>query len=236
MRWNGFQVRQGTHIIGQLGLPMKSFFTFVFTFVMLEHGHGLLILAGAASSGSVWTMGTIVPGTFIIAYFICLVSAANVIREVVQHVGNRRDNLIKALFRGYLWTLLAVGLVSLVHLYFCANTPEIFAMSIYFVVPIQVWGFTVPIPIGLGFTGPLMEFGWQVVVFAIGITGGCAGGLELLRYLTAYLADRGLYASLLQVLLLVAFPGVNMAFSIMLVMQVDPFIDLIVALTGQVMP
>lgn len=234
-RWTDRFLRRGLAQLGWLDLPVPSIFIFVLTFTLLQFGHGILMVVAVATAGSIWALGTAIPATFIITYLVCMVSAANLVRQVVRHLSGQQDNLMKALFRGYLWALLSIGLVSIVHLYFCCYVPQLYCMPIIFFIPIDVYGFTIPIPIPLGTTGPLMEFAFRVVVFGVGVTGACVGGIELLRCILDRLSGRGLYASLLQVLLLSVFPGLNMALSMLLLVRLEPLIDEIVRIAQEVL-
>jgi len=213
------QVRWSTHhprsILGQLGgldLPVKSIMVFVATTLLLSHGFLLLAALGVALSGSVWSIPATIPMVVVATYAVCLASAANMVRELVglfSLFSRERGSLVAALFQGYFGALLTIGLLYLIHLYIQAAAWPLFWLPIFYLVPIDIYGFTVPIPLFMGFTGTYLVLVWWVVVFAVGVTGACTGGLALLRFLLEDLQGRGVYGALLSVLVVAVFPALN---------------------------
>ena len=196
-----------------LDVPFKSIAFFAGSWMLLEIGWPLLLLWGAATAGSVWSIPTTIPFVFVAVYGSVLISGANVVRSLVTQLAGRRDNIVKALFRGYFWGLLSVGLVFLVHTYFHTNLPFLFGIPIFYLFPVEILGNTVPVPIPLGFTGLYLDMIATIIVYAVGVTGSCIGGIELLKYFMDNSAHRGTYGAILAVLLLAVFPAMNVYFS-----------------------
>lgn len=196
-----------------LDLPFKSITLFAGSWMMLEIGWPLLVIWGVASAGSVWNIPTAIPFVFITTYGLVLVSGANVVRSLVTQLAGRRDNIVKALFRGYFWGLLSVGLIFLIHSYFHANLPLLFFIPILYLLPVDIAGVTVPVFIPLGFSGFYMDMMARIIVYAVGVTGSCIGGIELLKHFMDNSAPRGTYGAILSVLLLAIFPAMNIHFS-----------------------
>ena len=197
-----------------LDVPFKSIALFAGSWMMLEIGWPLLVMWGVASSGSVWNIPTAIPFTFVITYGVVLTSGTNVVRSLVTHLAGKRDNIVKALFRGYFWGLLSVGLVFLIHGYFHSNSPFLFGIPIFYLLPIDVTLIgTIPIPIPLGFTGWYMDMIATIIVYVVGVTGSCIGGIEILKHFMDNSAQRGSYGAILALLLLAVFPAMNIHFS-----------------------
>ncbi len=197
----------------ELDVPFKSIAMFAGCWMLLESGWRLLVIWGVASAGSVWNIPTAVPFTFVIIYGLVLVSGSNVIRSLITQLGGKRDNVVKALFRGYFWGLLSVGLVFLVHGYFHSHLPLLFWIPIFYLIPISIVGVTVPFPLPLGITGWYMDMIAIIIMYVVGITGSCIGGIEILKYFMDNSAQRGIYGAILAVLLLAMFPAMNIYFS-----------------------
>lgn len=200
--------------IGGLDLPFKSIAIFAGSWMLLEIGWPLLIIFGVATAGSVWSIPTTIPCLFIAVYVNIMVSGMNMIRSIITQLGNRRDNLVKALFRGYFWGLLSIGLILIVHEYFHTTMPQLFILPILYFIPILIFGNTVPFPLFLGLSGWYMDIAVTIVVYAIGITGSAIGGIEILRSLLDNSRQRGTYGAIFGVLLLAVFPVVNIYFSL----------------------
>lgn len=197
-----------------MDLPFKSIALFVGSWLMLELGWPILTLLGVATAGSVWNIPASIPFLFIIVYGIVMVSGCNLIRSLITYVSSRRDNLVKAIFRGYFWSLLSVGLVLLVNQYFHTALPLLYILPIIYLLPLQILGTTVPIPILLGFSGWYLDLLVTVIVYVVGITGSCIGGLEILRYFVDTSAQQSSYHAILAVLFLAVFPAMNIQFSL----------------------
>jgi len=196
-----------------LDVPFKSIAMFAGSWMILEIGWPLLVIWGVASSGSVWNIPTSIPFTFVLTYGIVLVSGTNVIRSLITQLAGKRDNIVKALFRGYFWGLLSVGLVFLVHAYFHANMWSLFIIPILYLIPIDIAGVTVPAPIFLGFTGQYMDMLATIIVYVVGVVGSCIGGIEILKHFMDDSSRRGTYGAIFAVLLLAIFPAMNIYFS-----------------------
>jgi len=196
-----------------LDVPFKSIALLAGSWMMLEIGWPLLVIWGVASAGSVWNIPTAIPFVFITTYGLVLVSGPNVVRSLVTQLAGRRDNIVKALFRGYFWGLLSVGLVFLIHSYFHTNLPLLFIIPIFYMLPLEIVSITVPVPIPLGFTGLYMDMMATIIVYVVGVTGSCIGGIELLKHFMDNSAQRGTYGAILSVLLLAVFPAMNIHFS-----------------------
>ncbi len=199
---------------GGLDLPFKSIAIFAGSWMLLELGWPLLIVFGVATAGNVWSISTTIPCLFIAVYVNIMVSGMNMIRSIITQLGERRDNLVKALFRGYFWSLLSIGLILIVHEYFHTTMPQLFFLPIFYIIPIQILGNTVPLPLFLGFSGLYMDIAVTIIVYAIGITGSAIGGIEILRNLLDNSRQRGTYGAIFGVLLLAVFPVVNIYFSL----------------------
>ncbi|TFH03598.1 MAG: hypothetical protein E4H14_16455 [Candidatus Thorarchaeota archaeon] len=196
-----------------LDVPFKSFGMFAGCWMLLEIGWPLLVMWGVASAGSVWNIPTAIPFAFIVTYGLVLVSGTNVIRSLVTQLAGKRDNIVKALFRGYFWGLLSVGLVFMIHGYFHTHSPLLFWIPIFYILPIDTMVGTVPVPIPLGITGLYMDLVVTIIVYVVGIIGSCIGGIELLQYFMNNSSQHGSYGSILSVLLLTVFPVMNIHFS-----------------------
>jgi len=201
-----------------LDLPFKSIALFVGSWMILEVGWPLLIVFGVATAGSVWSIPATIPCLFIAMYGTVLVSGTNVVRSLIVQLGNRRDNLVKALFRGYFGSLLSIGIVLIVHLYFRSHMPQLFRLPIVYLLPIDGsvlgTGGTVPIPIPLGYSGRYMNLLVTIIVYAVGVTGSCIGSIEILQYLLNASREHGSYGAILGVLILAVFPAMNIYFSL----------------------
>jgi hypothetical protein len=198
----------------EIEIPYKSIALFAGCWMILEIGWPLLVMWGVASAGSVWNIPTAIPFTFVVTYGLVLVSGTNVARTLVTQIGGSKDNIVRALFRGYFWGLLSVGLVFLIHEYFHTNLPLLFIIPIFCLLPIDVTIIgTVPIPIPLGFTGLYMDMVATIIVYAVGVTGSCIGGIEILCYIMNNSSQHGSYGAILSVLLLAVFPAMNIYFS-----------------------
>jgi len=209
-----------------LDLPIKSIALFAGSWLMLEIGWPVLTLLGVATAGSVWSIPSAIPFLFIIVYGIILVSGCNLVRSIVVYVSGTRDNLVKVLFRGYFWSLLSVALILLINQYFHTALPFLYLLPIIYLLPLDVLGTTVPIPIPLGLSGWYLDILVVVIVYVVGITGSCIGGLEILRYFIDSSAQQSSYHAILSVLFLAVFPTVNIQFSLM-------FLDSILDLFGR---
>ena len=181
--------------------------------MILEIGWPLLVVWGIASAGSVWNIPTTIPFAFVLTYGLVLASGSNMVRSLVTQLAGRRDNIVKALFRGYFWGLLSVGLVFLVHAYFHSHLQLLFLIPIFYLLPINIVGVTVPVPIPLGITGLYMDMVATIIVYAVGVTGSCIGGIEILKHFMDNSAQHGTYGAILTVLLLAVFPAMNIYFS-----------------------
>ncbi|MBA7693319.1 hypothetical protein ES703_101899 [subsurface metagenome] len=199
---------------GGLDLPFKSIAIFAGSWMLLEIGWPLLIIFGVATAGTVWSIPTTIPCLFIAVYVNIMISGMNMIRSIITQLGDRRDNLVKALFRGYFWSFLSIGLILIVHEYFHTTMPNLFILPILYFIPLQVFGNTVPFPLFLGLSGWYMDIAVTIVVYAIGITGSAIGGIEILRSLLDNSRQRGTYGAIFGVLLLAVFPVMNIYFSL----------------------
>jgi hypothetical protein len=198
----------------ELDIPYRSILLFSGSWMILEIGWPLLVIFGIASAGSVWNIPTSIPFMFIVTYALVLVSGTNLIRSLVTQIAGRRDDIVKALFRGYFWSLLSVGLIFFVHGYFHSSLPLLFVIPIFYLLPIDVSVIgTVPVPIPLGFTGLYMDMAATVIMYTVGVTGSSIGGLEFLRQFVHNSSQHGSYRAVLSVLLLAAFPAMNIYFS-----------------------
>ena len=217
--------RSGTSLKGwmakfsaSLDLPFKSIATFVGSWMILEVGWPLLIVFGVATAGSVWSIPTTIPCLFIAMYGTVLVSGTNVVRSLIVQLGNGRDNLVKALFRGYFGSLLSIAVVLIVHAYFRSHMPQLFWLPIVYLLPIDGsvlgTGGTVPIPIPIGISGLYMDLLVTIIVYAVGVTGSCIGSIEILQYLLNASRKHGSYGAILGVLVLAVFPAMNIYFSL----------------------
>ena len=220
-------------LVGSLSLPYKSIALFVSSWMLLEIGWPLLTIAGVVTAGSVWDIPTAIPCMYIGVYCTLLVSGANLIRSLIVELSSARDNLAKALFRGYFWSILSVGLILLVHAYFRTNHEALFLLPIIYFIPIEInilgTGGTVPVPIPLGFTGMYLNILVAVIVYAVGITGSCIGGIEVLRYLMSSPRQQTSYGAVFKVLFLAVFPPLNLYFSsVFLTSMIDLFWRLLV--------
>jgi len=199
---------------GGLDLPFKSIAMFAGSWMLLEIGWPILVLFGIATAESVWLIPTAIPCLFIAVYVTIMTSSMNMVRSIITQLGEQRDNLVKALFRGYFWSLLSIGVILIVHEYFHTNMVQLFILPILYFIPVTILGNTVPIPILLGFSGLYMDIAVTIIVYAIGITGSAIGGIELLRHLLDNSRQRGTYGAIFGVLLLAVFPVVNVYFSL----------------------
>jgi hypothetical protein len=199
---------------GGLDLPFKSIVLFAGSWMLLEIGWPLLIVFGVATAGTVWSIPTAIPCLFIAVYVSIMISGMNMVRSIITQLGDRKDNLVKALFRGYFWSLLSIGVILTIHEYFHSTMPQLFFLPILYLIPIEVLGTTVPIPLLLGFSGLYMDISVTIIVYAIGITGSSIGGIEILRNLLDNSRQRGTYGAIFGVLLLAVFPVVNIYFSL----------------------
>jgi hypothetical protein len=197
-----------------LDMPFKSIALFVGSWMLLEIGWPLLTILGVATAGSVWSVPSSIASMFIMVYGLVMISGANVVRSLIVQLTGQKDNLVKALFRGYFWSLLVVGLVLTVHQYFHSHLPFLYLIPIIYLLPIEILGNTVPIPIPLGITGMYMDIILMVIIYVVGITGSCIGGLEILRYFLDNSRQRGSYHAILSVLMLAVFPAMNIHFSL----------------------
>lgn len=198
----------------ELDVPFKSIALFAGSWMILEIGWPLLLMWGVASAGSVWNIPTAIPFAFVLTYGLVLVSGSNVVRSLVTHLAGKRDNIVKALFRGYFWGLLSVGLIFLIHGYFHSNLPLLFLIPIFYLLPIDITLVgTIPIPIPLGVTGLYMDMVATIIVYAVGVTGSCIGGIEVLKHFMDNSAQRGTYGAILALLLLAVYPAMNIYFS-----------------------
>jgi hypothetical protein len=201
-------------LTGGLDFPFKSIAMFAGSWMLLEIGWPLLIVFGVATAGTVWSIPTAIPCLFIAVYVTIMVSGMNMVRSIIMQLGDRRDNLVKALFRGYFWSLLSIGVILTVHEYFHTTMPQLFILPILYLIPVTVLGTTVPFPLLLGLSGLYMDLSVTTVVYAIGITGSSIGGIELLRTLLDTSRQHGTYGAIFGVLLLAIFPVVNIYFSL----------------------
>jgi len=191
---------------------------FVGSWMILEIGWPLLVVFGVATAGSVWSIPATIPCLFIAMYGTVLVSGTNVVRSLIVQLGNRRDNLVKALFRGYFGSLLSIAVVLIVHTYFLSHMPLLFRLPIVYLLPIDGsvlgTGGTVPIPIPIGYSGLYMDLLVTIIVYAVGVTGSCIGSIEILQYLLRASREHGSYGAILGVLILAVFPAMNIYFSL----------------------
>ena len=104
-----------------LDMPFKSIALFVGSWMLLEIGWPFLTILGVATAGSVWSVPSSIASMFIVVYGLILISGANVVRSLIVQLTGQKDNLVKALFRGYFWSLLVVGLILTIHQYFHKN-------------------------------------------------------------------------------------------------------------------
>ncbi len=195
-------------------MPFKSIALFVGCWITLEIGWPLLVVLGVTTAGSVWSVPSAIPCMFIIVYGLLMTGAVNMVRGLIVHFSMKRDNLVKALFRGYFWSLLSIGLIVLIHTYFHTNLPQMFILPILYLLPIDVAGTTLPIPIPLGITGLYMDLIITILVYVVGIIGSCVGGLEIIKYLNESSKRNGSYGAILSVLILATFPAFNICFSL----------------------
>ena len=202
---------------GGLDLPFKSIALFTGSWMLLEIGWPLVVVFGVATAGTVWSIPTTIPCLFIAVYATILVSGTNMVRSIITQLGDRRDNVVKALFRGYFWSLLSIGVVLTVHTHFHMTMPQLFILPLLYLIPIEVTvlgtGTTIPIPIFLGLSGLYMDTLVTIIVYAIGVTGSSIGGTEILRNLLDSSRQHGTYGAILGVLLLAVFPMMNIYFS-----------------------
>jgi hypothetical protein len=197
-----------------LDMPFKSITLFVGSWMLLETGWPLLIILGVVTAGSVWSVPSSIASMYILLYGLLLVSGANVVRGLIVQLTGQKDNLVKALFRGYFWSLLVVGLILTIHQYFHSHMPLLYLIPIIYLLPIEILGNTVPVPIPLGTTGMYMDIIVTVLIYVVGITGSCTGGLEILRHFLDNSRQRGSYHAILSVLMLAVFPVMNIHFSL----------------------
>lgn len=214
-----------SRLSSEIVLPFKSIATFASCWVLLEIGWPLLILFGIVSAGSVWTISAAIPCMFILVYGLLLVNGANIVRALIIQASERHDNLVKAIARGYLWTILSIGVIYVTHEYFTLHLPLLFQIPVIYIIPIEILGNTIPIPIPLGFSGFYINIVLLAAVYVIGITGSCIGGMEILRYFMNSNKRYGVAGSIFNLLLLAVFPAVNVVFSF-------AFLDIIVNLIG----
>lgn len=207
-------------VFGGLDFPYKSIALFAGSWLILECGWPLLIVYGIISAGTVWNIPTAIPCVFITVYIIIMISGMNMIRSIITQLGSNRDNLVKALFRGYFWSLLSIGLILLVHEYFRTTMPQLFVLPIFYIIPIEILGTTTPIPIPIGYSGLYMDLSVTIILYTIGVTGSSIGGIELLRNLLENSRQRGTYGAIFGVLLLAAFPMLNISFSLVFLSSV----------------
>jgi hypothetical protein len=214
--WNGNALSGWINrLSGDLDIPFKSVAVFVGSWILLQQGWPLLTVWAVATAGSVWNIPTMIPFVLVATYAILLVSAVNMIRALVTQLGGNQDSLVKALFRGYFWSLLSLGLVLLIHKYFMVNMPLLFIIPVFYLLPIEVTLIgTVPIPIPLGITGIYIQIIVTLIVTVVGIAGGAVGGLEILRTILDGSSRHGRYGSILAVLFLSIYPALNVYFSI----------------------
>ncbi len=196
-----------------LDVPFKSIALFAGSWLMLEVGWPVLTLLGVVTAGSVWSISSAIPFLFIMVYGMVLMSGSNLVRSLITHLTGRKDNLVKALFRGYFWSLLSVGLILFIHQYFQETLPFLFLIPIVYLLPFQIVGTTIPIPIPLGFSGFYIGILVIIIVYVVGITGSCIGGIEILRYFIDNTGQHS-YHAILTVLLLAVFPAMNIQFSL----------------------
>ena len=197
-----------------LDMPFKSIALFVGSWMLLEIGWPILTILGVATAGSVWSVPSSIASMFIVVYGMILISGTNVVRSLIVQLTGQKDNLVKALFRGYFWCLLVVGLILTIHQYFHINMPLLFLIPIIYLLPITILGNTVLIPILLGITGMYMDIIVMVLIYVVGITGSCIGGLEILRHFLDNSRQRGSYHAILSVLMLAVFPAMNVHISL----------------------
>jgi hypothetical protein len=199
--------------VSGLDIPYRSIAIFTGSWLLLEMGWPLLTLLGVASAGTVWAIPAMIPCVFIGVYTTLIVSGVNMVRSIVIQLGSQRDNIMKSLFRGYFWGLLSIGLSLIIHIRFIETSPQLFALPIIYFIPFEVAGVTVPVPIPLGRTGIYNMLAVTIIVYAVGITSSCIGGLELLRTVIESTRKHGFYGSLFAIMFLAVFPALNVYLS-----------------------
>lgn len=203
-----------------LNRPFKSIAIFAGGWMLLEIGWPILILLGVATAGSVWNIPTAIPFMFVVVYGLTLISGSNLVRSLVTQIGNRSDSLVKALFRGYFWSLLSVGLLFTVSTYFHLKMPFMFVIPIVYLLPIEALGNTIPIPVPLGITGWYMDIIFTIIVYTVGVTGSCIGGIEILKHVMDNSHQHGSYGAIFNLLVLAVFPVLNIYFSLVFLTSV----------------
>ncbi|MHA1770335.1 MAG: hypothetical protein ACTSYL_02270 [Candidatus Thorarchaeota archaeon] len=218
-----------SRLTGGIDLPFRSISLFAGSWLALELGWPLVTLGGVVLAGDVWSIPAMVPFLFITLFVTVLISAANMIREIVLHLSPQQDNLLKALFRGYFWGYLSVGIIVLIYQYTLQTMPQLFLLPIFYLVPIEASvlgnGGTIPLPVFLGLSGMYLQLSVIVLVYIVGITASAIGGLEILRYVMDNTKQHGVYGAVFNILFLSVFPAVNITFSIKMM-------DVILAIVG----
>ncbi len=207
-----------SRLTGGIDLPFRSIGLFAASWLALEMGWPLVALGGVVLAGDVWSIPAMIPFLFVTLFVTVLVSASNMIRAIVIQLSQQRDNLVKALFRGYFWGYLSIGMIVIIVEHTTRTMPQLFLLPIIYLVPIEGsilgTGGTVPIPVFVGLSGNFIHISVIILIYVIGITASAIGGLEILRHVMDNTRGRGVYGAIFNILFLSVFPAVNITLSI----------------------
>ncbi len=206
-------------------LPYRSLALFLATFMVSTVAGILVVPVGVAVSGSVWTVMVSIGFTAVVLIVACMVSLANFVRGLIGALSSSLVSgsggataLVGALFRGYFGGIIQAGCILLVYRFLVSVALGLFVIPMVYFIPIEVLGFTVPIPIPLGWSGIYMAVSVYVVVTVVLLGSFLMGGIELLQAFRDQVDDaRGdgagdgsqLQRAAMYLLFLTLFPAVN---------------------------
>ncbi len=207
-------------------LPYRSLISFLATFMIATVGSFFIIPMGVVASGSVWTIPVTIGVIAILIVVVCLVSLANFVRGLISSISDTLRSrggggsvvFVHALFRGYFGGILQAGCIILTFNFLLSQAQGLFLIPMFYLIPIDVMGFTVPIPVFLGFSGIYIIVAVAVVTTVVLVASFLMGGLELLQAVKNHVENleggyeggsSRLYAAALYLLFLTLFPAVN---------------------------
>lgn len=218
-------------------LPYRSLTLFLATFTVATAAGILVVPVGVAVSGSVWTVLVSTGFVAIVLAVTCVVSLANFVHGLISALstslssgrgGDDSVSVYGALFRGYFGGIIQVGCILLVYEALRVSAWGLFAVPMVYVIPIEVLGCTVPIPIPLGFSGMYISIAVHVVATVVLVASFLMGGIEMLQAIRAHVDDgedgSSLYRSALYLLFLTVFPALNILLCCLLISAYAPII------------
>jgi len=222
-------------------LPYRSLMVFLATFMIATAAGILVVPVGVAISGSVWTVLVSIGFVAIVLIVACVVSLANFVRGLITTLsttltsgrgGGGSVSLYGALFRGYFGGIMQVGCILLVYGALRVGAWGLFTIFMVYIIPIDIWGFTVPIPIPLGFSGMYISIAVHVIATVVLVGSFLMGGIELLQAIRNQVDKGGdgdgggsaLHRSALYLLFLTLFPALNIFLCCLLIEAYTPVI------------